>query len=247
MIVVAEYLVFLLHAPIGAMGTVAVGERRGGFDRPGKSAVLGLIAAGLGLQRSDEACHLALAETFGFGLGEITSGRLLVDYHTTQTAPRRAERHFRTRREELDVDDLGTLLSLREYRTDPAHIVVLWARDTARWSLGELAESLKQPKFVLYFGRKACPLGLPLDPRIVEADNARAAITVYLASRTTEQIKFLGDLQLSGSPSVLALDLDGATDRSNELRIEHRRDAIESRRRWQFGLRSEVLLQGRKE
>jgi CRISPR system Cascade subunit CasD len=99
----------------------------------------------------------------------------------------------------------------------------------------------------LYFGRKACPLGLPLDPKIVEAENARAAVTAYLASRTPEQTKFLDDLQLGGSPSILALDLDGATDRSNELRIEHRRDAIESRQRWQFGLRSEVLLHGRKE
>ena len=62
--VVTGHLVFLLHAPIGAMGTVAVGERRGGFDRPGKSAILGLIAAGLGLERSDEAGHLALAEAF---------------------------------------------------------------------------------------------------------------------------------------------------------------------------------------
>ena len=44
-----QHLVFLLHAPLGAMGGVAVGERRAGFDRPGKSAILGLVAAALGL------------------------------------------------------------------------------------------------------------------------------------------------------------------------------------------------------
>ena len=246
MILVSEHLVFLLYAPLGAMGGVAVGERRGGFDRPAKSSILGLVAAGLGLERSDEAGHLALAEGFGLGLGEIASGRLLMDYHTTQAPPRRTNRHFRTRQEEIEVDDLGTLVSLREYRTDPAHIVVFWQRGVTRWSLGELAESLKHPRFVLYFGRKACPLGLPLDPKVIEADNARAAIGGYLASRTPDQTKLLGDLQLGGPPLVLALDMD-ATDRSNEMRVEHRRDQIESRRRWQFGLRSEVLLRGAKE
>jgi CRISPR system Cascade subunit CasD len=243
---VSEHLVFLLYAPLGAMGGVAVGERRGGFDRPAKSSILGLVAASLGLERSDEPGHLALAEAFGLGLGEIAPGRLLMDYHTTQAPPRRTNRHFRTRQEEVEVDDLGTSISLREYRTDPAHIVVLWRRGASRWSLTELAESLRRPRFVMYFGRKACPLGLPLDPKVIEANNARAAIRVYLAGRTPEQAELLRDLRLAGPPLVLALDVDAA-DRSNEMRVEHRRDQIESRQRWQFGLRSEVLLYGGKD
>ena len=36
------YLTFALVAPLGAMGELAVGERRGSWDRPGRSAVLGL-------------------------------------------------------------------------------------------------------------------------------------------------------------------------------------------------------------
>jgi CRISPR system Cascade subunit CasD len=62
-----EHLVFLLHAPLGAMGGVAVGERRTGFNRPGKSAIVGLVAAGLGTDRSDEAAHTALADGYGLG------------------------------------------------------------------------------------------------------------------------------------------------------------------------------------
>jgi len=237
----------MLHAPLGAMGGVAVGEQRGGFDRPGKSAILGLVAAGLGLERSDEAAHAVLADGYGLGLGEITSGRLLFDYHTAQIPPQRKNRHFATRREELMVSDVGTILSVREYRTDPAYLVVLWARETPRWSLGTFAEALKYPHFTLYFGRKSCPLGVPLDPRVIEADDPHSAVLLYLVGRTPEQIKLLHDLRLDGSPSVLALDLDGTNDRSNTLRIERRRDALESRRRWQFGLRSEALIDGRKE
>jgi CRISPR system Cascade subunit CasD len=236
-----EYLVFLLHAPLGAMGGVAVGERRNGFDRPGKSAIVGLVAAGLGIDRSDEAAHTALADGYGLGLGEIASGHLLFDYHTAQTPPHRKNRRFATRREELAVDDLGTILSVREYRTDPAYLVVLWVREAPRWNLSQLADALKRPHFTLYFGRKACPLGLPLHPRVVVADDVPSAIATYLADRSEDQAKFLHDLQLDGSPFVLALDLDGATDRANTMRIERRRDALESRHRWQFGLRSEVL------
>src|SRR5258708_19730043 len=51
---VGEHLVLLLHAPLGAMGGVAVGERRSGFDRPGKSAILGLLAPRLRLDRSHQ-------------------------------------------------------------------------------------------------------------------------------------------------------------------------------------------------
>jgi len=242
---VGEHLVFLLHAPLGAMGGVAVGERRVGFDRPGKSAILGLVAAGLGVDRSDEAAHTALADAYGLGLGEIASGRLLFDYHTAQTPPQRKSRRFATRREELAVDDLGTILSVREYRTDPAYLVVLWAREAPMWSFGQFVDALRRPHFTLYFGRKACPLGVPLDPRTVEADDPCLAMRAYIAARTPEQTELLRGLRLHGFPTVLALDLDGASDHADRMRVERRRDALESRRRWQFGLRSEALVDGR--
>jgi CRISPR system Cascade subunit CasD len=117
----------------------------------------------------------------------------------------------------------------------------LASRDT---TVDQLADALKRPHFPLYFGRKACPLGVPLDPRAVEADDPRSAIQTYLAARTAEQVNFLRNLRLDGSPSVLALDLDGANNRANIMRIERRRDALESRRRWQFGLRSEFIHGG---
>jgi CRISPR system Cascade subunit CasD len=242
---VGEHLIFLLHAPLGAMGGVAVGERRAGFDRPGKSAILGLVGAGLGLDRSDEGAHTALANGYGLGLGEIASGRLLFDYHTAQTPPQRRNRRFMTRREELAVEDLGTILSVREYRTDPAYLVVLWARGAPMWSLGQFVDALRRPHFTLYFGRKACPLSVPLDPRTVEADDPSLAIRTYVATRPPEQTEFLRGLHLHGLPSVLALDLEGAGDHADRMRVERRRDALESRRRWQFSLRSEALVDGR--
>jgi CRISPR system Cascade subunit CasD len=238
------HLVFQLHAPLAAMGGVAVGDRRSGFDRPGKSAVLGMLAAGLGIDREDEGAHTDLASGFGLGLGEIAAGRLLRDYHTAQTPPQRKGRRFATRREELATNDLATILSVREYRTDICYLVALWARGSSRWELAEFVEALSRPHFTLYFGRKACPLGLPLGPRVIEADDPRTAMRIYLSSRTSDQIDILRQLGLDRAPSVLALDLDGANGDVNRLRVERRRDALESRRRWQFGLRSEAIVMG---
>jgi CRISPR system Cascade subunit CasD len=235
-----EHLVFLLYSPLAAMGGVAVGEQRAGFDRPAKSAILGLLAAALGLDRSVETAHRALAEGYGLGLGEIAPGHLLLDYHTAQSPPQRRNRRFSTRRDELMVEDLGTILSVREYRSDPAYLVVLWARTSSASTLSQFVEALRYPFFTLYFGRKSCPLGVPLEPRLVESESPRSAITKYLEMRTPEQVRFLQDLQLDRPPTMLAFDLDGAGE-ADRLRIERRRDALESRRRWQFGLRSESI------
>ena len=88
---------------------------------------------------------------------------------------------------------------------------------------------------------------MPLDPRAVEARRSTIGRSRYLAPQTSEQSEFLRGIGLGGSPSVLALDLDGAGADVDRMRVERRRDALESRRRWQFGLRSEVLVDARKE
>src|SRR5436305_6616758 len=132
---VPEFLTFALTAPLAAMGEIAVGERRGSWDRPGRSAVLGLIAACMGLTREDEPAHDALEDGYGLALRVQNVGPLLPDYHTAQVPPTRRERRFATRAEELSVTDLETILSRRDYRTDVLVIAALWSRAGALWSL----------------------------------------------------------------------------------------------------------------
>ena len=122
-----DFLLFTLYAPLAALGEVAVGERRVSAARPARSAILGLLAAALGIERRDEAAHAALQE----GYGELAEPRL------------------------------ETILSLREYRADARHTVAIWTADDPPQPLAVLAEALRRPRITLYFGRKACPLGLP--------------------------------------------------------------------------------------
>src|SRR6266540_3316838 len=97
----SETVVFTLWAPLAAMGDVAVGERRAGFDRPGRSAVLGLVAAALGLDRADEAAHAALDRDYLMAQRLLHRGELLQDYHTVQAPPADRKARWTTRRAAL--------------------------------------------------------------------------------------------------------------------------------------------------
>jgi CRISPR system Cascade subunit CasD len=233
------FLTCVLAAPLGAMGSIAVGERRGTWDRPGRSAVLGLAAACLGIEREDEDAQQALESGYGLALRVECMGPVLADYHTAQVPPARRGRVFRTRREELAADDLGTILSRRDYHTDAVVLAALWQREAARWTLDEIASAMRAPQWIPYLGRRACPLMLPLAPEIETAPDP----VVALAARA-ERDAGLRLLQLKANADPV-VTMDAADARRFTLphrRVEMRRDALASRKRWQFNLREEAVL-----
>lgn len=244
-------LTFALVAPIAAFGAIAVGERRSGWDRPARSAVLGLLGACLGVRRDDDAGQAVLAEDYALALLCHAPGRLLADYHTAQVPPTQRGRRFPTRAAELAADQLNTVLSRRDYRTGAWHLGALRPRHAqARWSLEELAEAMRRPCFVPYLGRKSCPLGLPLAPAIAEAADALEALRarhetgpeVAWRNRMADPVSPIRK-EDSAAESVFAVDAADAPANDPRLRrIEFRRDQPRSRRRWQFDLRAEAVL-----
>lgn len=234
-----RYLGFVLHAPLAAFGGVAVGERRTGWDRPGRSAVIGLIAAALGVDRTDEAAQLALDRGYGLAIRTDAAGRMLADYHTVQVPAARRGRHLPTRAAELAVRPLETMLTRREYRTDALHLVVLWALPAAPHPLEAVAAALRAPAYTLFLGRKSCPLGLPLAPDVFDAeDPVRALVAREDAAREPERwVRRL----LRARAGIVSMDADAAGG-LDVARLEWRRDRIASRARWQFDLRGEAVL-----
>lgn len=176
-----NYLVFRLYGPMASWGEIAVGESRHSAVYPGKSALLGLLGAALGIDREDDDAQHSLNSGYRLAVKLISSGQLLKDYHTAQAPDSVGKFQYRTRRDELITgkDRLGTVLSSREYRTDSQAVVAVALTDTARWNLDELLQALQKPKFHLYLGRKSCPLAAPLNGRIIEADNFRTALDQY--------------------------------------------------------------------
>ena len=243
-------LAFTLYAPLAGLGDLAVGERRGGFDRPGRSAILGLVAAALGYDRAAEDEHEALDRGYGLVQRVRRSGRLMTDYHTVQAPPAERKSAWATRREALDRPShrLNTLLSSRDYREDLWVEVGLVQLKAVGPLPQEIAEALRRPAYTLYLGRKSCPLGRPPGPRCLD-DVTNLAALLDLASEPThlmadrEPYPFAPlRLHEDWDEAVVYADaaLEGLLGPDYEAtRIE--RDRVTSRVRRQFGLRDEIV------
>lgn len=176
-----EYLLFRLYGPMASWGEIAVGESRHSAVYPGKSALLGLLAAALGIRRGEEQRQAALATGYRFAVKVISTGHPLRDYHTTQAPDSVGKFVYRTRRDELVMgkERLGTILSSREYRCDSLNLVAVAVEEGAPYSLAELRDALLKPRFHLYLGRKSCPLAAPLNPLVRTASGFGEALDSY--------------------------------------------------------------------
>ena len=233
-----DYLVFQLYAPLVSWGTQAVGEERLIEDHPTRSALLGLLAAALGIERSDDTRHQSLSDACRFGIKLVAPGLMLRDFHTTQVPPSsRKMQHLQTRRDELREQKLGTILSYRSYLQDTVNIVAVESLH-ADWPLEVLQQALERPRFHLYLGRKSCPPALPLNPSIVKADTLKQALDGYDLSETLTAVPMLE----KATPRYF-------WEAGMNAGIEHhyripRYDQPISRHRWQFAPRDEYASLG---
>lgn len=230
-----QFLVFRLFAPMASWGGIAVGEVRPSDLRPSRSALLGLFAAALGLRRDDEEAHRDLGAGLRFAVRVDSVGVPLVDYHTAQVARPDRRRPVLTRADELLGSNVGTILSSRHYRCDADYVVVAWSPiPEPRWTPRELAKALRRPRFVLYLGRKSCPLATPLKPDVVEA-------TTVLGAIQAAELKDWPELPAMKSRRAdLFWEGDEAIAGVEAQQVVERRDDPVSRERWTFRVRREL-------
>jgi len=236
-----KHLLFQLYGPMASWGDVAVGDMRPTFDHPSKSAVLGLVAAALGLKRSNRKYQRILAESYHFAVRLESPGVMLRDFHTAQVPSGSLPAYIETRRDELSIveADDNAITSKRDYRCDARATICLWSiSNEPKWSLSELAETLRAPSFVLYLGRKSCPLSLPLHPQVVEATSLRAAFQEAPMDAFTR-------LLFEDSRADVRFYWEGAADEgfsdAQLLDEVERRDQPVSRTRWHFARRKEKM------
>lgn len=184
-----RFLLFRLWGPMASWGQIAIGEQRQTWTRPSRSAVLGLVAAAHGIERVNAAEHLDLETRIGFAVRVDNAGRPLRDYHTAQAPVPERGRRWQTRRDELFAAKArSTKLSERDYLLDMNAVVALWLR-TNGVDLAAIADRLRQPVFTLYLGRKACPLGHPLRPRLHLTPDLSAAFREFDAGEAREKVE----------------------------------------------------------
>jgi CRISPR system Cascade subunit CasD len=234
-----EFLIFRLYGMMASWGDIAVGELRPTSDHPSRSAVFGLLAAALGIRRDEEERLSALFNAYRMAVREDAPGVLLRDYHTSQVPPAgkgRKKHSFATRREELAIprEKLSTVLSTRDYRCDAVSTVCIWkGSGPTPYSLEELANALNNPAFVLYLGRKSCPLALPVHAQVVAGENLAAVLS---------SVQFPDSDLLRGllRNTDLRVFWEGDQDTGiTAVQTTSRYDNPVSRKRWQFGSRAE--------
>lgn len=247
----SEFLFFTLHAPLTSWGAIAVGEARGSWDRPSRSAILGLVAAALGITREDQQQHDRLDRGYGVAVRLDAPGAPLVDYHTAQTVSASAaqRRGAKTRAQLLEAGGVQTVLSRRTYRQDALATVALWECTQDAWPLVELETALRRPAFTLYAGRKANALGLPLAPAVIHAPTLAGAFldrehtrgmqrTAPPAARLVTEQVWTALRPLAGWGREVAHDpWEFGETGLRPLRREVRRDTSPHRDRWHFAER----------
>lgn len=251
-----DYLLFRLYGPMASWGEIAIGESRHTAGYPSKSAIVGLMAAALGIKRDETEKQRQMPGGYVVAVEVYSQGTLLLDYHTVQVPDSSGSFRYRTRREQMvfGKSRLGTILSSREYRADALALVAVKALPGAPFDLQTIKDHLEKPKFHLYLGRKSCPLAAPMLPIIVNKNNFHEAFMSYehkplipTGRQADNSISRLDNywLRLSDERYYFwegeSADFSNTIDLSRmQTRIRH--DQPLSRTRWQFSPRWEHYL-----
>ena len=208
---------------MSSWGGIAVGGRRPSEDRPTQSAILGLLAAALGIRRHENDKHLLLQNSLNIGVCVRSRGELLNDYHTIQVPKEKPK-------------EKSTILSDREYRTDFFYQVALWQHSQeSHYSLANVKEALEKPRFNLSLGRKSCPLGLPLCPTIVSGETLLPTFEKVFRDDNFSQKICRTKIQTTYYWESGSIDEEYLGIPEKELVLKNtRRNKIRNRTPWQF-------------
>jgi CRISPR system Cascade subunit CasD len=171
-----DYLILKLQGPMQAWGRESFEGLRPSELFPGRSALLGLLGACLGIDRTDRqrlqelAASVLLAvridQVFSKETGKPIPSQKMTDYHTVKDA--REDYH--------GLKSHDTIQTWREYWQDGCYTVAIWASVDAPLNLAAVEQAVKQPIYTPVLGRRSCPLARPLFETKVAAESALAAL-----------------------------------------------------------------------
>ena len=151
---------FLLHlqGPMMSFADKGFGQLREEGEFPSRSAVIGIVAAALGLERGSERL-LELHRSLRVHVASLSRGSLLVDYHTVLASGYGEYDPAGIRRE---GGGGNPTLTWRSYHTD-AHFMAYLQSDNTEL-MRECREALAAPVFTAFIGRRSCPPATPILP-----------------------------------------------------------------------------------
>jgi len=161
-----EHLILKLQGPMQAWGRESFEGLRPSELFPGRSALLGLLGACLGVERVDQNRQQTLAGSVSFAVRVDKQGQKMTDYHTVKNA----------REDYRGLKSHDTIQTWREYWQDACYTVAVWNNSDAVVLLAEIAQAVKQPIYTPVLGRRSCPLARPLFETLLSAESALSAL-----------------------------------------------------------------------
>ncbi|MDQ5767358.1 type I-E CRISPR-associated protein Cas5/CasD [Thiothrix subterranea] len=164
-----DYLILKLQGVMQAWGEHTFEGLRPSTNFPTRSALTGLLAACLGIDRNDRQQQQALANSFLYAVRQDETEHSVIkmtDYHTVKDA----------REDYVGLKSHDTIITQREYLLDAAFTVAIWNTEGAEYSLEQLKAAVCQPRYTPFLGRRSCPITRPLYESRVQAINSDEAL-----------------------------------------------------------------------
>jgi len=158
-----SYIILKLQGPMQSWGGHTYEDYRPSGTFPTRSAIIGLLAACLGIDRQNKKEILQLAESIEIAVRQdemnLAIGRL-VDFHTIEKA-RKAD----------GKENKNPIVSKREYLCDASFTLALRIISETSYSLNSIIKALQKPVYTPFLGRRSCPITRPLFETCVQADS----------------------------------------------------------------------------
>jgi CRISPR system Cascade subunit CasD len=192
--VTARTLLITLAGPQQAWGSRSRFATRDTERAPTRSGVIGLVAAAMGLERTDPLDRFAALR---FGVRIDRPGRVERDFQTART-----------------LDGKTSMpLSHRRYLADAVFLAGLESDDPAL--LDEIQSALRRPRYPLYLGRRAFPPAGPIRTELVTTslrDALRDAPVQGIGNGTAGALELIVDAEPGEEPDLTLDDIPVSFD-----------------------------------
>ncbi|MDR1926126.1 MAG: type I-E CRISPR-associated protein Cas5/CasD [Endomicrobium sp.] len=164
-------LVLYFDAPIQSWGCHTYEDDRPTELFPTRSAITGLLAACLGIDRENQEEIISLDKSYKVAVIVEKQGIRKEDYQTIRNAPlvsRETNKH--------------AIISRKSYIFDGKFIVLLQFSNNAEYNIEKIISAIKKPVFTPFLGRRSCPITCPLfineEKNLLQEDSLNNAVNI---------------------------------------------------------------------
>ncbi len=173
---IRHYLALKLSGVMQSWGGHTLEDLRHTELMPTRSAILGLLAACLGIDRKHSDRLEALAQSVTMAVradahssktGKLLEAQRIMDFHTVMDA-----------RKVDGKPNKFPVVSRREYLCDAVFTVLLEENENAFFSLDDIKQAVQNPVYIPFLGRRSCPITRPLYEADLTASDFKAAFSL---------------------------------------------------------------------